>query len=108
MSTTLLNVIPLSDTPLNVIPLSAASLKKDERIIYKNNVILLSKVWRKYKKHYSKVSKAINGGTIILSKCAVCSHKKSKFIKKQEGKGLLSNLGIKTLSKIPILKDILF
>ena len=32
-------------------------------------------------------------------------HKKSKFIKEQEAKGLLSNLGIKTpLSKIPLLK----
>ena len=48
------------------------------------------------------VSKAINGGK-ILSKCAVCNTKKSRFIKKQEAKGLLSNLGIRTpLSKIPI------
>ena len=53
--------------------------------------------------------KAINDRTIILSKCAVCNTKKSRFIKKQEAKGLLSNLGIKTLfSKIPVLKDILF
>ena len=35
------------------------------------------------------------------SKCSVC---KSRFIKEQEAKGLLSNLGIKTpLSKIPLL-----
>ena len=35
--------------------------------------------------------------------------KKSRFIKNQEAKGLLSNLGIKTsLSKVPILGDILF
>ena len=35
--------------------------------------------------------------------------KKSKFINKQEAKGLLSKLGIKTPStKIPILGDILF
>ena len=35
--------------------------------------------------------------------------KKSKFIKEQEAKGLLSNLGIKTpLSKIPLLGDVLF
>ena len=55
------------------------------------------------------VLKAINGGTIILSKCAVCSTKKSRFIKKEEAKGLLSNLSIKTLlSKIPVLRDILF
>ena len=53
--------------------------------------------------------KAINVGTIILSKCAVCGYKKSKFIKKQEAKGLLSNLGIRTLlNKIPIFRDTLF
>ena len=35
--------------------------------------------------------------------------KKSKFIKEQEAKGLLSNLGIKTpLSKIPLVDDMLF
>ena len=39
----------------------------------------------------------------------LCCSKKSKFIKKQEAKGLLSNLGIRTpLSKIPILGDVLF
>ena len=41
-----------------------------------------------------QVSRAINGGIIILSKCAVCGDKKSKFIKKQEEKGLLNNLVI--------------
>ena len=46
---------------------------------------------------------------MILSKCAICNSKKSKFINKQEAKGLLSNLGIKTpLNKIPTLGDILF
>ena len=34
------------------------------------------------------VSKAINGVTIILSKCAVCNTKKARCIKKQEAKGL--------------------
>ena len=77
--------------------------------MYKNNVILLAKVRRKYKKHYSTCFKAINGGIIILSKCVVCGDKKPKFIKKQEANGLLKNLVIrKLLSKIPILKDILF
>ena len=56
-----------------------------------------------------KVSKTSNGRTMVLSKCAICSSKKSRFIKNQEAKGLLSNLGIKTpLSKVPILGDILF
>ena len=56
-----------------------------------------------------RVLKTTNGGTMLLSKCAICDSKKSRFIKNQEAKGLLSNLGIKTpLSKVPILGDILF
>ena len=55
------------------------------------------------------VSKTTNGKTIILSKCAVCDSEKSKFIKEQQAKGLLSNLGIKTpFNKIPLLGNILF
>ena len=46
---------------------------------------------------------------MLLSKCAICGSKKSRFTKNPEAKGLLSNLGIKTpLSKVPILGDILF
>ena len=49
-----------------------------------------------------------NGKAMILSKCAICGSKKSRFIKKQEAKGLLCDLGLKTpLSKLPILGDIL-
>ena len=56
-----------------------------------------------------QVSRAIHGGIIILSKRAVCGDKKLKFIKKQEAKGLLNNLVIRTLlSKIPILRDAWF
>ena len=56
-----------------------------------------------------KVSATSNGRTMILSKCAICGSKKSKFIKKQEAKGLLRNLGIKTpLIEIPLLGDVLF
>ena len=56
-----------------------------------------------------KVSKTSNGRTMLLSKCALCNEKKSRVIKNQEAKGLLSNLGIKTpLSEVPILGDILF
>ena len=56
-----------------------------------------------------KVSKASNGKTIVLSKCAICGSKKSKFIKEQQAKGLLSNLAIRTpLNKIPLLGGILF
>ena len=46
---------------------------------------------------------------MILSKCAICDSKKSKFIKDQQAKGLLSNLGVRApLNKIPLLGDILF
>ena len=56
-----------------------------------------------------KVSATSNARKMILSKCAICGSKKSKFIKKQEANGLLSNLGIRTpLSKIPLLGDVLF
>ena len=45
---------------------------------------------------------------MLLSKCAVCDSKKSKFIKEQEASGLLNSLGIKTpLSKIPLVGPLL-
>ena len=51
-----------------------------------------------------KVLKTSNNRIMLLSKCAICSSKKSRFIKNQEAKGLLSNSSIKTtLSKVPIL-----
>ena len=65
---------------------------------------------RKYTKNINaQVLSTSNGKLMILSKYAICSSKKSKFIKKQDAKGLLSKLGIKTpFSKLPILGDILF
>ena len=65
---------------------------------------------KKYTKDiHPQVSSTSNGKLMILSKCAICGSKKSKFIKKQEASELLSKLGIKTpLSKIPILRDVLF
>ena len=56
-----------------------------------------------------KVSKTSDGRTMLLLNCAICNNKKQRFIKNQEAKGLLSNLGIKApLSKVLILDDILF
>ena len=65
---------------------------------------------KKYTKNINpQVSSTSNGKLMILSKCAICGSKKSRFIKNQEAKGLLSKLGIKTpFSKLPILGDILF
>ena len=76
--------------------------------------LLLTVLNRKYKiKWYllkcRKDTENINPKvSMMLSKCATCASKKSRFIKDQEAKALLSNLGLRTpLSKVPILGDIL-
>ena len=55
----------------------------------------------------SKSAKAFetkNGRIMLLSKCSVCNSKKLKFFKKQEVRGLLSSLGVRTpLSKFSFL-----
>ena len=49
----------------------------------------------------SRVSKTSNDRAMVLSKCAICDNKKTRFMKKQEAKGLLSKLGFRTpLSKV--------
>ena len=51
-----------------------------------------------------KMFRTKNNRLIMEAKCPVCGIKKSRFVKEQEAKGLLSNLGIKTpLSKIRLL-----
>ena len=51
-----------------------------------------------------KMVRTNNNRLVMQSTCSVCGIKKSRFVKKREAKGLLSNLGIKTpLSKIPLL-----
>ena len=58
---------------------------------------------------YPRLLGTSNGKAMILSKCEICGRKKSRFIKNQEAKGLLSNLGLRTpLSNVSILGDILF
>ena len=65
---------------------------------------------RKYTKNINpQVSSTSKRKIMMLPRCAICNNTKCKFIKKQEARGLLSKLGIKTLlCKIPILGDILF
>ena len=65
---------------------------------------------KKYTKNVNpRVSNTSNGKTMMLSKCATCGSKKSRFIKNQEAKGLLSNLRFRApLSKVPLLGNILF
>ena len=56
----------------------------------------------------SKMFRTKNSRLVMQSKCPVCGIKKSRSVQKQEAKGLLSNLGIRTrLSKIPLL-NVLF
>ena len=55
-----------------------------------------------------KIVRTENNRLMMLSKCAICNNKKSRFVKEQEARGLLSNLGTRTLlSKIPLL-NVLF
>ena len=55
-----------------------------------------------------KMVRMKNHKLIMQSKWPVCRIKRSRFVKEQEAKGLLSDLGIKTpLSKIPLL-NVLF
>ena len=56
-----------------------------------------------------KVSKTKDIRTMLSSKCTLCSSKKSRYMREEEAKGILSSLGLKTpLSKILLLGEILF
>ena len=44
-----------------------------------------------------KMVETKNNRLIMQSKCLVCGVKTSRFVEEQEAKGLLNNLGIKTL-----------
>ena len=56
----------------------------------------------------SKIFETKNGRLIMQSKWADCGIKKSRFVKEQEAKSLLGDLGVKIpLSKIPLL-NVLF
>ena len=55
-----------------------------------------------------KMVRTKNNRLVMQSKCSACGIKKWRFVKEQEAKGLLSNLGIRTpVSKIPLL-NVLF
>ena len=50
---------------------------------------------KKTQKLNSKIFKTKNGRLIMQSNCADCGIKKSRFVKEQEAKGLLSNLELR-------------
>ena len=55
-----------------------------------------------------KMVRTKNNRLIMQGKCSACRIEKSRFVKEQEAKGLLTSLGIKTpLSKVPLL-NVLF
>ena len=56
----------------------------------------------------SKIFKTKNGRLIMQSKCAGCGIKKTRFVKQQEAKGLLSNLGIKIPLTEILLSNVFF
>ena len=63
---------------------------------------------RKNENLNSKIFKSKPNRLIMHSKCPVCGIKKTRLVKEQEARGLLSNLGIKTpLSKIALF-NVLF
>ena len=55
-----------------------------------------------------KIFKTKNGRLIMQSKYNECGNKKSIFVKEQEAKVLMSNLGIKTLLGKTLLLNVLF
>ena len=62
---------------------------------------------KKKKSINSIVSETRNDKTMLLSKSEICDGGISTFIKKQEARGILSSLGLKTpLRKVPLLGDI--
>ena len=64
-------------------------------LIKQNILTYCVKCRKKTENLNSKISKTKNGRLIMQSKCTVCGFKKSRFVKEQEAKVLLSNLGIK-------------
>ena len=56
----------------------------------------------------SEIFRTQNNRLLMQSKCSNCKNKKTRFVKEQEAKALLSNLGINTpFIKIPLL-NVLF
>ena len=55
-----------------------------------------------------RIFRTKNNKLIMQSQCSDYRNKKSQFVKKQDAKGLLSNLGIRApFSKIPLLNVLL-
>ena len=84
-------------------------IKEIINIKYKNKMkIYCGKCKRDTENIDPKIVRTKNKRLIMQSQCSDCRNKKSRFIKEQEAKGILTELGIKApLSKVPLL-NILF
>ena len=79
-------------------------------LVYLSKYVIISlKVWKNIESKKTKVIKIKNERIMLLSKCAICDSKKTRFIKEQEASGFLTCLGIKAiLTKIPLIFLLLF
>ena len=91
----------LARSKLNSIENKLSEVLINNQISHKDFMTIINKVrnYRELKENIrmmkgEEVKKIDNGKTMILSKCAICGSKKSKFIKNQEASGILSSLGI--------------
>ena len=76
--------------------------------IYKTILSYCLKCRKNTENKHPEVARTKNGGIMLFSKCSVCTSKRSKFLKEQEARGLLSSLGIRTpLRKIPLIGPLL-
>ena len=67
------------------------------------------KCWRNTESKNQKVVKTKKGRIMLLSKCAVCDSKNSRFMKEKEASELLSSLGIGIpLRKTSLVGPLLF
>ena len=67
------------------------------------------KCWRNTESKNQKIAKTKKGKIMLLSKCAVCDSKKSRFMKEKEASELLSSLGIGIpLRKTSLVGPLLF
>ena len=84
-------------------------LIKVENLKYKKMSSYCLKCRKNTKNINPRVLKPSNDKRKLLSKCAVCGRKKSRFIKKQEASAILNSLGFRTpFTKVLLLGDILF
>ena len=88
-----------------------SSDKQNFKLYKKHCYLIVQSVEKIQKVKILNLSKQKNGRIMLLSKCSMCNSKKSKYLKEQKTKGLLSKLvGIEVpiVSDLPILNAFFF